>query len=94
MAGLSVSPSPTLTAGGQATVTYTGGTPNGQVTVDIDNGELPPNNRTDTITIQLDGRGDGSGTWNVPATGWEAAKFNAPNATEVTRLITHSSPPH
>ena len=93
MAALSVTPDP-LSAGGQATITYSGGTPNGSVTVDIDNGESPPNDRTDTVQIQLDENGNGTATWNVPSSGWESAGFNESHVQEVTRQIIGGSPPH
>lgn len=56
----------------------------GVVTVEIDNGERPEPTIIE-ICIHLDGAGNGSAKWVVPA--WWTAAFNAPGANEVMRCI-------
>ena len=80
---LSVSPEGNLAAGGTATVTITGGPAFSGVTVEIDNGV----DQHDTLNVTLDENGNGSAEWNVPASGWNLARFNYGDASTVTRPI-------
>lgn len=83
---ISVSPDP-LSAGGSATITISGGTPNSTATVSINNGASPPHTLTDSVNVALDANGDGQATWPVPASGWWVASFNMSGASEVNVLI-------
>lgn len=79
---MTVTPTGNLTAGGQATISITGGS-GSTVTVKIDNG----GDKKQTVTITLDDEGNGSVSWAVPATGWPLANFSAEGVTPVTRPI-------
>jgi hypothetical protein len=84
---IGVSPDP-LSAGGTATITISGGTPDSSVTVSINNGASPPNTKSDSVPVTLDANGDGQATWPVPASGWSTAIFSTPGASDVNVLIT------
>lgn len=79
-----------LTAGGEATITYSNPTRAGEsVKVLIDDGGLLET-QYDSVTIQLDEQGNGKGKWDVPL-GWTSAYFNAPEASTIRRAILESS---
>ncbi len=80
---LSVSPSPVLTVGQTATVTYKDpARANTQITVEISGG-FPL--QTHLLRITLDGDGKGSGTWTVAD--WVSAYFDAPGVTSLAMPI-------
>lgn len=79
---LSVSPS-ILIAGGQATISITGGSGGGTVKVKINNG----GDLTQYVDIVLDDDGNGSAVWGVPSTGWQTADFSAEGASPVSRPV-------
>lgn len=79
---IGVSPDP-LSAGGTATVSFSGGTPSSSVTVSISNGASPPFTQTASVEITLDANGDGQAPWPVPSSGWSLAIFSAPGASPV-----------
>lgn len=89
---ITVSPNP-LSAGGTATVTFSGGTPNSTVRVSINDGTSPPDTKTDAVDVRLDGNGEGQATWPVPASGWSFAIFTAPGANPVGVVITGTGGP-
>lgn len=92
MTTIGVSPNP-LSAGGTATITISGGTPNSSVTVSINDGTSPPHTKTDSVNVTLDANGDGQATWPVPASGWSFAIFSAPGASPVGVVITGTGGP-
>lgn len=78
---ISVNPG-VLRAGDSATINYSNPNRAGQVVlIEIDNGSRRTP-QTATIEIHLDANGNGSASWAVPA--WMVAKFNAPDAAEVS----------
>jgi hypothetical protein len=78
---LSVSPGSVLKAGDTATITYTNASMAGQsVTVTVTGG-FPA--VTVEVLMQLNERGEGTGTWVVNGK-WMSAHFNAPGVHEVT----------
>ena len=79
-----------LVRGQDITITYSDPSKAGStITVEIDNCAFP-NPVVVTKTIQLDAQGKGSCTWKVAA--WDGARFNAPDAVEVTRPISNNAP--
>jgi len=81
---ITVNPSTSLTAGSTATISYANASlANQEVTIEISGGFPVP--QFQTITIQLDETGKGSGTWTVAR--WRNAFFDAPGALPVTLPI-------
>ena len=77
---MSVTPDP-LVQGGTATIQYSNpALANTIVTIHIDNG-MRRGTVTATVEILLDEKGDGTGSWTVPA--WFMANFNGPSVPEV-----------
>ncbi|MCA8949343.1 MAG: hypothetical protein KDE27_07560 [Planctomycetes bacterium] len=81
---ISVNPDP-LQEGGAASVSYSDPSRAGQtIEIEVDNGSRR-NFEKQTIIIVLDENGEGSTPWVVP--GWPVAKFNGPDAPEVSRPV-------
>lgn len=81
---LQVSPSPVLSRGADAEVTYADASRAGQTVVVTVTGGFPAT--TQEVFINLDEKGRGSATWVVPIN-WRNASFNAPGITELTLPI-------
>ncbi len=81
---LRVSPDP-LSAGGTANLTYDDATKPGKIIVVTVGGGMPWT--VQVVEITLDAAGHGTGTWAVPAAGWNKGYFNAPNVAEQIILI-------
>lgn len=81
---LQVSPSPVLSRGADADVSYQDSARAGQTIVVTVTGGFPAT--TQEIFITLDAKGRGNGTFVVP-TNWRNASFNAPGVSELTLPI-------
>jgi hypothetical protein len=79
-----------LIAGSEVTISYSGGSPGGTITVRIDGPQLPVP-QTVELDIELDQNGNGSTTWRVPLL-WVYARFSAPGIDEFMRMIEGGSP--
>lgn len=84
---MSVNPGNYLQAGSTATITYSDpGRANQQITVTVMGGFPVPT--VQEVVIQLDAKGNGTGTWTVEAA-WRGAHFNAPGVKEIALPIAH-----
>jgi hypothetical protein len=73
----------TLTVGSETTVNYSNASrPNETITIEVDDGLGNP---PQTVIIETDANGNGSGSWSVAA--WGIAVFNGPNANAVTKFV-------
>lgn len=79
-----VSPGGVLVAGQTATISYSNPSlANTEVTIEVAGAFPAP--AIQTVRIQLDAKGNGTGTWVVAA--WSAATFNGPDVREVALPI-------
>lgn len=73
----------TLNVGSETTVNYSNASrPNETITIEVDDGLGNP---PQTVIIETDANGNGSGSWSVAA--WGIAVFNGPNANAVTKFV-------
>lgn len=82
---IQASPSPAV-EGSQVQVSVSGGSANTQVTIRIVNGD---SGNESSVTIELDGDGEGATSWEVPP-GWSiagVADFDAPGMTGDSIII-------